>query len=147
MNRLRIRLIPDSDGTGELEAHVSSDEFAGVGKAYFNLSDIVDFAGSLKKFPLSTEHPPTIDGGFGAPHPQCHLRLRIQPYNARGVLLVKVDLATKSWDTGDRDLQQHVSARFLTEYAPLNRFADEMRHLVDGAVDEAILIGRETGPT
>jgi hypothetical protein len=140
MNSLRMRFCPDNDGTGELEAHVSSDEFAGVGRAWFNVSDIAEFAQSLRAFPLTLDHAPAIQGGYGE---QCNLKLCVRPYDARGLLLVKVDLATRIWNADDREGQQKISARFVTEYAAVNRFADELSRLVDEKIDEAVLIGRE----
>jgi hypothetical protein len=142
---LRLRYIPDDQWIGELEATVVSGAFSGKARAWFDRKDLQEnFLGGLLKFPLDQSDPPTIDGGFGAnPHtgapPQSHLRVVIGPYNARGILLVQVDLVTPYSTPGD----QAVTARFFTEYSLLDKFASELAATLDGTREAALLTGRD----
>ena len=72
---------------------------------------------------------------------QCHLQIRVRPYNSRGTLLVQVDLATECWTSPDNDLQQSVTAQFLVEYAALGEFASHLEDVLDGKRDKAVLGG------
>jgi hypothetical protein len=87
-----------------------------------------------------------IEGGFWSKErpgslEQCHLRIRVQPYDARGSLLVQVDLATEVWISADKDQLQSATARFLTGYAALDEFASQLDRLLDGRTDSAVLRG------
>jgi hypothetical protein len=109
---------------GERCAVVTSGAFSGEGSAWFDRQYLKEtFVAPLHAFPLSASDPPLIDGGF------C---IAVRPYDSRGTLLVQVDLASESWATPDKDKQQHVTARFLTEYAPLEEFASSLEQVSDG---------------
>ena len=78
---------------------------------------------------------------------QCHLRVVVSPYNKVGMLLVKVDLASESSKMPDIDLQHTVTVRFLTEYAAIAVFADELDRVLDVSnrtARQAILLGITT---
>ena len=76
-----------------------------------------------------------IEGGFCNPErlKQCHLRIAIRPYDARGTLLVRA--------TPDKDQQQSVTARFLTEYAATTVFASHLEGVLNGTRETAVLRG------
>jgi len=144
---LSLEYIPDSDGTGQLVATVRSGAFAGRGSAWINPDQMKGtFIAALKAFPLSESDPPIIEGGFWSKEipgslDQCHLRIAVRPYNARGTLLIQVDLATEFWTTPDKDHQQSVTTRFLTEYAALPEFATSLEQVLDGECETAVLCG------
>jgi hypothetical protein len=146
---LQLRYRPDDEWHGELDAVVRSSEFSGKGSAWFGREYIrTNFASALRAFPLSVDDPPLIEGGFGSKErpgslEQCHLRIAVRPYNSRGtiLMLVQVHLATKSWASPDKDLQQSVTVRFLTEYAALDEFAAQLEQALDGKREWAILSG------
>ena len=84
-----------------------------------------------------------IEGGFWNPErlKQCHLRIAIRPYDVRGALLVQVDLASEYRATPDKDQQQSVTARFLTEYAATAAFASHLEGVLNGTRETALLRG------
>jgi hypothetical protein len=144
---LRIAYRSDEDGTGEIIATVKLGAFSALGSAWFNPSQVKKtFVTGLRAFPLTSAKPPMIEGGFWSSESQgsldqCHLRIIIKPYSARGTLLVHVDLATEVWKTPDADLQNSATVRFLTEYAAVDGFADQLERVLDGETEEAVLKG------
>jgi hypothetical protein len=144
---LGLSYRPDDEWHGQLDATVRSGAFSGRGSAWFNREQLKEtFTAALRAFPLSANDPPMIEGGFWSKEQsgsldQSHLRIRIRPYNARGTLLVQVDLATECWTSPDNDLQQSLTARFLVEYAALGEFASHLEEVLDGKRDKAVLSG------
>jgi hypothetical protein len=144
---LRLSYRPDDEWHGQLDAAVTSGEFSGKGSAWFDREQLKEtFVAALRAFPLSTSDPPMIEGGFWSKErpgtlEQCHLRIAIRPYDARGSLVVQVDLASASWATPDKDRQQSVTARFLTEYAALDAFACHLDQVLDAKRESAVLPG------
>lgn len=144
---LSLRFIPDDDGLGQLVATVRSGAFCGRDSAWVNPDQVKEtFIAALKVYPLSESDLPIIEGGFWtgevpASLDQCHLRIAVRPYNTRGTLLVQIDLATEFWTTPDKDQQQSVTTRFLTEYAALPEFATSLEQVLDGDSETAVLSG------
>ena len=144
---LRLTYRPDDEWHGQLDAVVTSGAFSGRGSAWFSRDKLKDtFITALREFPLSVSYPPLVEGGFWSKAKlgtleQCHLRINVRPHDARGSLLVQVDLATESWVTPDKDQQQCVTARFLTGYAAIDAFASQLEQILDGKQESAILSG------
>jgi hypothetical protein len=144
---LRITYRPDEDGTGQIIATVKSGAFSAQGSAWFNPDQVKDtFVVGLRAFPLSSTNPPTIEGGFWGREKQgsldqCHLRITIKPYDARGTLLVHLDLASEFWKTPDADVQNCATIRFLAEYVAVGGFAEQLEMVLDGEGEEAVLKG------
>jgi len=144
--QLRLSYRPDNQWHGELSASVNSGAFSGTSSAWFDRAKLDTFVAALRAFPLSPDAPPLIESGFGSKETpgaleQCHLRIAIRPYDSRGSLLVQVDLASKSWSSPDKDRQQEVTARFLTQYSELDEFASQLSKVLDGKGEFAILYG------
>jgi hypothetical protein len=142
---LRLSYEPDDEWHGELKATVVSGAFAGKGTAWFNRETLETFANSLRAFPLDPSNAPLLQGGFwdgrAETLTQCHLRVAVRPYDVLGTLLVQVDCATPSWSSPEPDQQQLLTARFVTEYALLDRFATEFLEHLDGRREAAALGG------
>ena len=147
---LTLSCAPDDDGLGKIAVTVKSGAFSGEGEAWFDPIAVREtFVAALRAFPLSTTAPPTIEGGFWSRKKprtlgQCHLRIVVLPYNKVGALLVRVELASESQKTADIDLQHTVTTRFLTEYAAIASFADDLDRVLDGSgrvSGQAILSG------
>jgi hypothetical protein len=145
---LTLSFDSDDDGLGKLFATVKSDAFSGAGHAWFNPIAVREtFVAALRAFPISTATPPMIEGGIWSKQErgtleQCHLRVVVSPYNKVGKLLVRVDLASEFGKTPDIDLQQTVTVRFLTEYAAIATFADDLERVLnvsERAVRRAVL--------
>jgi hypothetical protein len=67
----------------------------------------------------------------------------VTPYDRRGTLLVRVDLASWGHHNPNGDKEHTLTARFLTEYGMLAQFAEDLEALLDGSKDAATLRGQE----
>jgi hypothetical protein len=146
-SELQVSYRTDEDWTGQIVATVKSGEFSARGAAWFDRINVKQtFLAALRSFPLTATTPAFIEGGFWSKEKpgsleQCHLRIAVKPYNIRGTLLVHVDLSSEVWSTPDADLQNLATIRFTTEYAALDRFAQEFEEVLDGKRDVAVLTG------
>ncbi|WP_244066647.1 hypothetical protein [Bradyrhizobium sp. Ce-3] len=140
---LRVVYKPDEDGTGEIIATAKSGDFAAQGSAWFNPDRVkAFFLANLQAFPLASANPPMLEGGYPNREgglDQCHLRISIQPYNTRGALVVRVDLASPAYNAGHAELRNSATISFLTEYAAVAGFAKQFSQVLDGKKDEAVL--------
>jgi hypothetical protein len=146
-SELRVTYRTDEDWTGQIIATVKSGEFSARGAAWFDRINVKKtFLAALRSFPLTAVTPALIEGGFWSKErpgslEQCHLRIAVKPYNSRGTLLVHVDLSSEVWSTPDADLQNLATIRFTTEYAAVDRFAQEFEEVLDGKRNVAVLAG------
>jgi hypothetical protein len=142
---LRVTYRSDEEWTGQITATVKSGVFSAQGSAWFGRTHVKKtFLASLRSFPLTSANPPTIEGGFWNGRgslDQCHLRIIIKPYNARGTLIVRADLASEIWKTPDADLQNCATIRFLAEYTAVDGFAEQFEKVLDGEQEGAVLKG------
>jgi|SRR5215475_4266751 len=111
---LRLRLSPESDGTGKLTAEVASLGFTGRGEAWFDLKELARFSQELRAFPLSHSNPPYIQGGFWSKEKQGALeqvRLSIRAYQigSRGQVGIRVEVADPPLWPGDRSESQNIA--------------------------------------
>ena len=130
---LRLKVDPSSDGTGKLTAEVASSGFAGRGEAYFDLQKLAHFSQELRAFPLSESNPPHIEGGFWSKEErgvleQVHLSIRAYQIGSKGA--------------DDRSESQNIAQiELMTSYAALERFAKDLKMLLESNADEAMLRG------
>src|SRR5882672_4424445 len=85
---LRLRFQDDHDGTGKLLARAEAAGFAGESGAYFNISEIEEFAAAIAVFPVPENESYSISGGFGKPDgsgevEQEHLGIEVYPLDSR----------------------------------------------------------------
>jgi hypothetical protein len=135
---LRIKLNHDNDGTAELTAEVSRDGFSGVGGGWFNVSEVEAFATALQAYPLPTDPPPSISGGYlGERH--IHVSIRAYPVNFSGALGVHVRVASPLY-AGERPEEQRIAeVELATHYEELRRFALELIRVARAEAHEALL--------
>lgn len=142
---LRITYKSDEDGTGQIIAAVRSGAFSAQGSAWVGRANVNNtFVAGLHAYPLLSASPPTLEGGFWSREgglEQCHLRIVVKPYNARGTLLVRADLASEFSKTPDADVQNCATIRFLAEYAAVSGFAEQLERVLNGEGAEAVLKG------
>jgi hypothetical protein len=142
---LRVGYRPDDEWVGELDAAVTSGGFSGQASAWFDRTTVKEtFVTALRAFPLSTNLPPVLQGGFWSKEKsgtldQCHLRIAIRPHGHRGALLVQVDLATPVWRNPDDEMHHSATVRFLTTYMMVGTFASELEEVLDGRRDCVVL--------
>lgn len=142
--KLVLYFDDDNDGTGKLIAEASSNGFSGVGGAWFNNSDVLDFAKALSVYPLETSNLPKISGGFWKKDvkgelEQEHLAISVYPIDGKGNLGIRVKLATELWNEERPESQHVVKLEILTSYNALEKLSKEIVALLNKRVKKAVL--------
>jgi hypothetical protein len=144
---LRLKVDPDSDGTGKLTATIAAGGFAAWGEAYFDLQRVARFAQQLRAFPLSESDPPHIEGGFWSKEErgvleQVHLSIRAYQIGSKGQVGVRVTCADPPlWPNDRKESQNSAAIELMSSYAALERFAKEVDLLLESKLEEAVLRG------
>ena len=144
-DKLLIRFWNQDDGSGKLHVRASCNGFSGDGSAWFSTEELNDFAQALAAYPISEENSPAIRGGFYSKDKtseleQEHLSLRVYPIDRTGHLGFQIRIATEVWPPQTRPESQHfVQLEILTTYEPLRQFSSQMKSLLDGDIEEAVL--------
>lgn len=142
IDRLRLTLERDTDGTGGLAAEASSGRFSGVGIAWFNLSEIAAFGELLANtYPLAIDGDYKLQGGIWTmetPSTISKLQLGLQfyPVGALGVVGCRAHLASDDYP-GEATHSAVIELR--THYEQLRNFGIAVVALAGGKVDEAVL--------
>ena len=134
----------DDDGTGKLHVRASCNGFSGDGSAWFSTDELKDFAAALATYPITEENPPAIRGGFYSRDmtgelEQEHLSLRVYPIDRTGHLGFQIRIATEVSPQTRPESQHFVQLEILTTYEPLRQFSGQMKSLLDGDIEEAVL--------
>jgi hypothetical protein len=138
---LRLRFAMDEDGTGALQASVRSQGFSGHGSAWFGVAQLERFASALAAYPLTEEARTGLAGGYWKDDrlEQVHVGLSAYPLGPTGHLGVRVRVAT-ALGPSERPESQHVTeVELQTTYHELERFSGELRELLAGEREEAVL--------
>lgn len=140
---LRLMLLREPDGTGELSAQVHINGFSGVGAAWFNLAEIKEFGSTLaSSFPLLPERSYELKGGnWSTTEPavveQVHLGISFYPFGLLGKVGCRVHLSAQ--DTTNHVAKHKVTVELLTQYEQLRQFGIAVVALAEGEMHEAIL--------
>ncbi len=143
IDRLRLTLDRDTDGTGGLVAEASSGGFSGVGMAWFNLSQIAAFGELLANtYPLAIDGSYKLQGGIWTmetPSTLSKLKLGLQfyPVGALGVVGCRAHLTSDDQPDGVATHSAVIELR--THYEQLRNFGIAVSALAEGKVDEAVL--------
>lgn len=143
LKKITFRYKPDDDHHGELTAVVQSGDFAGKSAAWFSLAELRKFEMSLGAYPIGQGNArPLLMGGFFEDDSidQAHLSLQIVPIGPRGLLSVKVLLATPVRETMPTEQERNtVSADFSVTYGDVSRFQSSLQTHLSGERDDAVL--------
>ncbi|TQX84315.1 MULTISPECIES: hypothetical protein [Rhizobium] len=143
MQKITFQYKPDDDHHGELTAFVQSGDFSGKSAAWFSLAELRKFEMSLGAYPIGQgDAPALLEGGFfeGDSIDQAHLSLQIVPIGLRGLLSVKVLLATPARETMQIEQGRNtISAEFSVTYGDLSRFQSSLQRHLNGERDDAVL--------
>jgi hypothetical protein len=147
---LRLKFLTDGDGTGGLYAETSCNGFAGHGYAWFSIPHLEEFAGLLLTYPLPSEGLAPLQGGYWSKErrgelDQLHLFLRFYPIGLRGAVGCKIELRTPVQRHDPAASYNSVAAELRTSYQALSEFSADLRRLVRGEAQEAVLHGASVG--
>lgn len=126
----------DDGDFGWLRAYVQRPDFSGRNGMWVQWQDVVEFAATLGRYPLTIADPIACDWGFGEQGRHTAItRLRIAPAGATGGLIADVTLANcYAPDNGCRVL-------FDTDYPALARFQQEIEAMMRRDIATATLLG------
>ncbi|MEG3143328.1 hypothetical protein U1839_01560 [Sphingomonas sp. RT2P30] len=129
----------DGDDFGWLRAHLHTPEFSGRNGMWVQWQDVVDFAATLGRFPLTVADPVACDWGFGEKGRYTAItRLSIAPTGASGAVVAEVALANYYAP------ENSCRVRFDTDYPSLIRFQHEIEAMMRRDIPTATLMGSST---
>jgi hypothetical protein len=143
--KLVLYFDADDDGTGELFAEASANGFSGFGSAWFNRSDILEFANALAAYPIPKDKPLKIAGGYWRGDVKGeleheHLAISVYPIDFIGNLGIQVRLATAENSSDMRPESLHfVKLEIQTKYNAIAMFSKQIIALINGRIQKAIL--------
>lgn len=148
MGTLSIWYEPENDFLGLLTAQARSGKFAGQGSAWFNRSELMEFASRLAAYPLPWGAEVTLQGGYrGAAAndglTQIHLRVAFKPHDRTGRIRVSMILSDPYEDMQADELAHSTNLYFLTTYNRVSTFRQELLALISGQGGVAQLQGGE----
>ena len=125
------------DDFGRLSVTVETDRFSGGGGFWVQWQDVREFGDALSVFSIAADKPIVAQWGFDMQEGNdLILRLKVAPANRRGDLVVRFEVAD------DYKPENRVRGYFLTNYPQLEVFHHDIARLMDGEVNEAILLGQ-----
>jgi len=129
MDQLTLNYAQDDapNGTGDLEITVWASEFTGRMRSYVAETQMAEFARQLEAYPLP------------APRALLALDLNIEigSHGNLGRLRVSIDLS----DTRARDVEQRAALQFISDYAALDTFKNELSRMAREGRGTATLKG------
>lgn len=137
MSSLTVRYeYSAGDDFGRLLLAVETPGFTGRGGFWVRWQDVVEFAESLNKYPLSADVPPANRWGFNTLEgDDLIIGLKVQPLDRRGTLRVSVEIADEF------EPKRRVRAAFETHYAQLDNFHEALVRVMRREAGEAVLTG------
>ena len=143
---IKLTFRNDCDGTGKLSVEGEGRGFAGRSGAYFDVSQVQDFARAIGEFPLPDSRRCAISSGFWSRETpgeldQEHVGIEVYPIDGRGHLGVQVRLSTEVWQGTRSNSQKSARFEIITTYQPLADFSRDLLALMSGTAAEAILRG------
>jgi len=125
------------DDFGWLEMRVVTENRSGTGGFWVQWQDVKEFGEKLSVYPIDCDAPLSEEWGYSQNGKyEKIMGVIIAPANARGDLLVRVEIADRD-DPTDR-----VKASFQTNYPDLAAFQLEVARLMAGEIEEARLSGK-----
>jgi len=127
---------PDDD-FGWLSVEVSTERFSARGGFWVQWQDVVEFAESLKQYPISPANPVRDQWGYEMQEgDDLILSIEIAAENKTGDLVARLEVA-------DSHFPKHrLRTSFVTSYAEVSSFASALSAVMAKTEDEAVLVGR-----
>jgi len=126
----------DGDDFGWLKAKLDTPLFTARNGMWVQRQDVVDFAKTLKTYPIQADCPAVGDWGFGEQGKSVEItKLSISHVGLTGGLVTRVVLANYY------DPTSKCSTNFKTDYPSLMRFSEEIQQMMLQRTEKATLCG------
>ncbi|KPF75895.1 MAG: hypothetical protein HEQ21_04950 [Blastomonas sp.] len=127
----------DRDDFGRLSIRFETENFTGSGGFWVQWQDVVRFGDDLVAYPINAESPIIAQWGYEMQKgDDLIIRIAVAPKNKTGDLLVSVVLAD------DHDQSQRLNGSFVTEYAAIESFRQDIARMMTDGAHEAVLHGQ-----
>jgi hypothetical protein len=131
---------PSGDIWVRLAVGALAGDFAGTSHCVLRRRELDATVGELEALANGQRERVALVGGWGTRE---DIRIELSPVGSRGHLAVRVLLTeVRSFDVAAR-----LEAHFVTEPAPLQRFADELRNALHAGLVTTLPLYVEGGPT
>jgi len=139
---VKYEFSQDDDDFGWLDVAVRTPSFSGAAGFWVQWQDVVEWDAKLFLYPIPVGH--AVDEEWGqsdsdGSNYQVIVGIRIAPANRTGDLEVRVKLADHI------DTHCHCETAFRTTYSEVERFAVELKAVMNREGEEALLTGRRVG--
>lgn len=135
---LSYKFSDDDDDFGWLAACFESARLSATGGFWVQWQDVAEWAEQLFQFPIPADKPVDADWrqtDLSGGNRQSIVRIRIAPVGRSGQLEVHLVLS-------DHNERRHrIETVFRTEYGLLERFATEVRQMMQRRAEKAVLEG------
>lgn len=139
MNSVSLTYTPEDEWHGELAAKLRGGEFTGRGSAWFNVSELLEFARSIGTYPIEASSALLLESGYWNDKgtlDQVHFRMKIKPVGKRGMLSASVHLSATE---NSADSSGEIRVEFPVTYGDLANFQSSLLSHLNGNAAEATL--------
>lgn len=130
----------EEDGTVQLCVAFASEKFAGSGSAYFQLSELYNFARGLDEYPLDKHKVPQLSGGYwdatAKRVAEEHVGVSVVPHGTLGKLLFTIRVALPADEQSGGKPKSSAMIQIEAEYAQLSVLSLHLQMLADGTEKE-----------
>lgn len=131
-----------NDDFGWLGVKVIGEKFAGDGGFWVQWQDVKEFGEQLAVYPILSEAPPKAAWGYEPWEGNALvISVEVTPADTRGNLSVQVWLRDYI-EMGDGEPSNCVRTSFNTNYPQLETFRIAIAQMMDGKIEEAVLVGQ-----
>ena len=139
----RYRFSGDpNDDFGWLDVKVEGDQFSGKGGFWVQWQDVKEFGDRLATYPILPDAPIEASWGYEPwEGDSLFVSVKVAPADKRGDLAVQVWLRDYT-ENGEGQPSNCVRTTFKANYPELENFRHSIARLMDGKIEEAVLVGR-----
>jgi len=142
MNSLSVSLRRDDDDedTAKVEVEVVSEQFSGLGSAWFSIHQLSQALSEFEAFPINVDKIPAIAGGYwnndATELIHEHVHISVRPLDSRGNLVMNVKVFSPYVEYSREKMGRGACCDYLLDYEALKEFCEEMRHLISGSLSK-----------
>ena len=131
-----------NDDFGWLGVKVQGEQFSGRGGFWVQWQDVKEFGEKLATYPILPDAPIQASWGYEPwVGDSLVVSVEVAPADKRGNLSVQVWLRDYT-ENGERRPSNCVRTTFKANYPELESFRQAIARLMDGKIDEAVLVGQ-----
>jgi hypothetical protein len=135
-----FRASREDDGTVQLCVAFASEKFAGAGSAYFQSTELYNFAKALDVYPLDKQKAPLLSGGYwdalAKRVAEEHVGVSVVPRGTLGKILLTIRVALPADEQDVGNPKSSAMIQIEAEPAQLSILSLHLQMLADGTEQE-----------